>query len=80
MAENQYWVSPAPKQCDLVGVVSGGHDNIAVLGEFVDGRTMMGSWANMCATCHRRFGVGLGTGKGQRYERQFDGRWLKTEG
>lgn len=77
---DKYYLSPAPVACDLVGAVPTEHYNIAEKGEFVDGRTVYGSWANMCLTCHRKYGVGLGTGKGQRYTRQADGRWLKTGG
>lgn len=44
-----------------------------------DGRTTSG-WANMCQRCFARHGYGLGTGKGQRYSKQEDGRWLKTGG
>lgn len=33
----------------------------------VDGRIKSGQWATMCADCHRAYGVGLGTGKGQLY-------------
>lgn len=73
-----YWQSPVPTACDLTGHVGGLHDNITERGEFVDGRTKMGPWANMCVRCHDRHGVGLGTGKGQRYTRQADGKWLKT--
>lgn len=32
----------------------------------VDGKTVLGPWANMCTECHERYGVGLGTGRGQR--------------
>lgn len=32
----------------------------------VDGKTKDGPWANMCDECHTKFGVGLGTGRGQR--------------
>ena len=32
----------------------------------VDGKTTMGPWANMCETHFTQYGVGLGTGKGQR--------------
>jgi hypothetical protein len=46
----------------------------------VDGKTKMGPWATMCQPCHKSFGIGLGTGKGQMYERQEDGRFLKVEG
>ncbi len=31
----------------------------------VDGKTKAGPWANMCASCFFRHGVGLGVGKGQ---------------
>lgn len=31
----------------------------------VDGKTVMGPWAYMCAAHYKRYGVGLGTGKGQ---------------
>jgi len=31
-----------------------------------DGKTKMGPWANMCPNCFTDYGVGLGTGKGQR--------------
>jgi len=37
------------------------------LSEFVDGKTRMGPWANMCLPCYRKVGVGLGVGKGQKY-------------
>lgn len=32
----------------------------------VDGRTKLGPWANMCEADFETYGVGLGTGKGQR--------------
>ena len=35
---------------------------------FVDGRTVHGPWAIMCEVCHKTHGVGLGTGKGQKYD------------
>ena len=44
--------------------------------EFVDGKTVFGPWAIMCLNCYRDKGVGLGTGKGQRY----DGKGKKVEG
>ncbi len=31
-----------------------------------DAATIFGPWANMCPGCMQRFGVGLGTGRGQR--------------
>jgi hypothetical protein len=32
----------------------------------VDGKTTFGPWANMCDECFSVYGVGLGTGRGQR--------------
>jgi len=32
-----------------------------------DGKTKMGPWANMCESCFKINGVGLGLGKGQRF-------------
>ena len=31
-----------------------------------DGKTTMGPWANMCEDCFQDYGIGLGTGLGQR--------------
>lgn len=48
---------------------------------FVDGATRRGPWAIMCAErCYPAHGVGLGTGKGQKYERQEDGTFKKVQG
>ena len=33
---------------------------------YYDGRTIHGSWANMCEEHFLQYGVGLGTGSGQR--------------
>lgn len=62
----------APAECDTC------HGDIK--SKFIDGATTMGPWGNMCPACHKRLGRGLGTGKGQQYEKQADGRWLKTGG
>jgi len=32
----------------------------------IDGKTTFGPWGYMCDPCHGLYGVGLGTGKGQR--------------
>lgn len=49
--------------------------------EFVDGRVQgISSWALLCLVCHREHGVGLGTGRGQRYQRQPNGSFTKVEG
>lgn len=44
-----------------------------------DSNTRLG-WGNICQECFEDYGTGLGTGRGQKYERQADGRWLKMEG
>jgi len=49
--------------------------------EFIDGRTVWGPWAIMSPLSWREEGVRkFGTGCGQRYRKQHDGRWLKVEG
>lgn len=35
---------------------------------FVDGKTKFGPWALMCPKHFKQYGVGLGTGKGQKYD------------
>lgn len=73
-----YWVGDGPKTCELCD------DPIGQ--EFIDGRlgpspwSRMGSWACVCPECHAAYGTGLGLGRGQRYRRQDDGRWLKVAG
>jgi hypothetical protein len=46
---------------------------------FIDGATIYGPWAIMAPGSHKIIGRGLGNGRGQKYERQSDGRWLKVE-
>jgi len=69
---NKYWMGPVPTTCDL--------SRAPITCEFVDGRTIRGYWAIMHPDAHRLYGVGCGTGKGQRYKKQPDGKWLKVEG
>ena len=45
---------------------------------YVDGRTLRGPWANMCLNCHVIYGVGLGTGKGQKFVCR-EKTWIKIE-
>ena len=54
-------ITPMRGECDLC--------RKADLAEVVDGATRMGPWANMCLPCSQKHGVGLGVGRGQRYER-----------
>lgn len=68
-----YWKGSDPVHCDLCQRPLGN--------SFIDGAVKpQGSWAILDLKCHRIHGVGLGTGKGQLFQRQADGRWLKTEG
>jgi hypothetical protein len=46
----------------------------------IDGRTIYGSWTLMCESCHVLFGVGLGTGKGQKYKRNDKEDYIKIGG
>lgn len=76
--EPVYWLSPLGKEDDFgqpYGTKPG-----AVM---IDGKTMsrFGQWANMTPHSWEVYGCGwLGTGFGQKYELQADGRWLKVEG
>lgn len=44
-----------------------------------DAKTLRGAWANMCMECFHNYGVGLGTGLGQEYQKQGPD-WIKTRG
>jgi hypothetical protein len=70
-AKKVYWTGITPRYCDLCGR--------SILTQFVDGKC--GSiWAFMDLTCHKQYGIGYGTGKGQLYMKDVDGRWEKTKG
>jgi len=66
------WSGHAPDRCDLC--------RVPIQNTFVDGKTNMGPWASMCPDCHDAHGVGLGTGMGQKYQKQPNGEWIKVEG
>ncbi len=78
MTEKTY-INP-PKNCDLC------HNEIK--GCFYDAKTRMGPWGNLCSTCFGAYGLGLGTGLGQKYmARQEMGeddtpitKWVKVDG
>lgn len=72
----KYWAGN-PGECDFKATDPGNEHSMAT---FVDGKTRRGPWANMCLRCFRIHGGGLGTGQGQEYKLQEDGRWLKTAG
>lgn len=66
-----YYTNP-PDVCDI--------DGKPFDTRMYDCKTKSGPWGNICHTCYLKHGVGLGTGRGQKYERQPDGRWLKVAG
>ena len=67
------WQGETPPACDLCGART---EN-----EFIDGATHIGLWAFMCPACFSRNGVGLGTGRGQRYKRESESApFAKVEG
>jgi len=68
----RYWRDKAPVACELC------HGPIG--DEFIDGKLRTGPWALLCPDCSRKWGVGLGIGRGQRYTLQADGQWLNTTG
>jgi len=39
-----------------------------------------GAWGKLCHYCFGECGAKLGTGKGQKFQRQNDGTFLKVEG
>lgn len=50
-------------------------------GEHVyDARTAMGPWATMSEDSFEMYGLGLGTGRGQKYRRNAEGHLVKVEG
>ena len=61
-----------PSKCDICG---GEFKN----GCIYDAKTCNGPWAYMCMQCFHDYGLGLGTGLGQEYQKQGD-KWIKTEG
>jgi hypothetical protein len=54
-------VAALPK-CDLHKYFKGDPNVTA----HYDGKTIEGPWAYMCEDCFRDYGIGLGTGRGQR--------------
>jgi hypothetical protein len=69
----RYWMGDVGRYDDFGRVIED---------EFIDGVTFGGPWAIMTPQSWRKQGSGrvLGTGRGQRYKKQADGKWLKVEG
>lgn len=66
-----YWTGDVGEEDDF---------GIEIEDEIIDGATEMGPWALMTPDSHHIYGRGLGQGRGQRYVKQRDGKWLKVEG
>lgn len=60
--QKKKWLSPRPLACELCGA------KIIKQNHFIDGKTTSGPWAIMCMACFFINGVGLGSGRGQRYD------------
>jgi hypothetical protein len=73
MISKVYYRSSVPQFCQV-------QEDRKIIDRFVDGKTLYGPWANMHPETHEVYGVGLGTGRGQMYQKQPDGRWLKIKG
>lgn len=50
------------------------------LGTMYDASVPGVAWGNLCQRCFDDYGCSLGIGRGQRYDVQLDGRWLKVGG
>jgi len=66
-----YWCGPLEPVCQI--------SNKPYDGVMYDANTPLG-WANICQEVFDRYDCKLGTGFGQKYELQVDGRWLKVSG
>ena len=75
--KKKFYAGEPPENCDICAQALA-HENV---GTFYDARTLNGRWATLCPYCVTEHTFGrLGAGWGQRYEKQPDGRWLKTGG
>lgn len=74
--KKKYWIGDVSDGCDVCGrpffkmmfdcSLSPGHPH--------------GMWGCICRNCFLERGCRLGTGYGQEYQKQEDGRWLKIRG
>lgn len=67
-----YWQGTEPARCEISGQ--------RITAVFYDAKLPAAGWAIMGLEAFARLRCETGTGHGQRYEKQEDGRWLKTEG
>lgn len=67
----KYWIGTVPSHDDF---------GMPIESMFIDGATRQGPWAFMTPTSFLQNRGRLGQGRGQMYEKQADGRWLKIAG
>lgn len=68
---DKFWTGKVPSYDDF---------DDKIIDEFIDGKTRLGPWACMTPESYKDYGIGLGLGKGQRYQKAGDNRWMKVEG
>lgn len=66
------WMGSKPTKCNIC------HKPISDV--MYDAKTRMGPWGILDQDCFDTYGVGLGTGLGQKYRRQVDDSFLKVGG
>ncbi len=71
-AKNVYWLSPLTGNCQLC---NGPYNKT-----MYDANLRGVGWGNFCHSCFTDHRGTLGTGRGQKYTKQADGRWLKVGG
>jgi hypothetical protein len=81
MSDLKTYIVKADMQCDIGKHLNAkhGHD---LNGTVYDAR-LAGSvqWGWLCSNCFQKYGSGLGTGRGQKYERTPPSeRWVLTDG
>ena len=62
------WIRVGRLECDICLNFHYKTTDLSKQEFFVDGKTQMGPWALMCPRCFKLYGVGLGTGRGQKYD------------
>lgn len=76
MAQPVYWVGSLSPECQLCD----GPYNGIMYDSNIRVAPHRRSWGNWCQKCHADHGGMLGTGLGQKYAQQEDGKWLKVAG
>lgn len=56
------WLGNKPGECDIC------HGPIGEGDVFYDAKTTIGPWATLDEACFHRYGIGLGTGVGQKFD------------